>query len=1251
MIKKSSVRSTIKLKRHGVWRDVELSSPREMLLDRLRLIEGTTGTKEGCNEGDCGACTVVLKRGGNCTAVNSCILLTGQADGAEVVTVEDLSRGGELHPIQQAMVEHHGAQCGFCTPGIVMSLHALQESGKPMHRENIVEALQGNLCRCTGYRPIIDAALEAGTISRAARKPEERFEDDTDVFAGTAERFFAAPASVEKLASLYTKHPDATLISGATDVGLWITKRLDDPAKIIWTGRVAGFGAIQEKSNEFWFGAGATHEQAWPIFTAIDRSFGEIMRRFGSAQVRASGTVGGNIANGSPIGDLAPCLIALGATLHLQHGKKKRSLPLESFFLSYGKQDRKPGEFVIGVSVPKLRAGEAFRAYKLSKRLDEDISSVLVAMKVKLNGNEIAEARIACGGMAGTPSRAPQTEKAMQGLSLNQAETAIEKLGDDFNPLSDMRASSDYRMAGAKALLLRALHEIAMLQISSLQMRKIVDHIASLPQQNIAKAKEKQATSVFQALPHDSAIKHVSGAAIYTDDMREPAGTLHLALGLASIARGKIETLDIEAVKAFPDVVRVITASDIRGKNDCSPVDFDIDPVLADGAIHFHGQVIFLVVAESRDAARRAAKLGKITYAKDKPSVTIEDGISRAEFVQPDYQFKRGEVETSLNQSTRRVQQSLRIGGQEHFYLEGQVALAVPGEDGDMFVFSSTQHPTEVQHVVARVLGVADNAVTTEVRRMGGGFGGKESQASQWAALAALAAQVTGRPCKMRLDRDDDFVTTGKRHDFRADLDIAFDGEGQITAYGAVLNARCGYSADLSGGICDRAMFHADNTYWLPEVSISTKRVRTNTVSNTAFRGFGGPQGMLAIERAMDLIAWSTGKDPLDIRKANFYREGADVTPYGMQVEDNCILELTEELERTSSYRARRKEIAEHNATSPVIKKGLALTPVKFGISFTLTHLNQAGALVHVYSDGSVHLNHGGTEMGQGLYIKVAQVVADEFGLPLDAVKITATTTAKVPNTSPTAASSGTDLNAMAARQAAMTIKTRMAELFATLHQAKASDVRFENGNVLAGSAAMSFKKLAKQCVLNRVSLSSTGFYKTPKVQWDRANAKGRPFLYFAYGAACSEVTIDTTTGEYSVNRVDILHDAGSSLNPAIDIGQIEGGFVQGMGWLTTEELWFDAEGRLRTHAPSTYKIPLASDVPADFRVNLWNRPNSEDTIYRSKAVGEPPVMLAISVFNALADAVHAVSPGKIVALDAPATPEAVFRAIEALRK
>jgi xanthine dehydrogenase large subunit len=755
--------------------------------------------------------------------------------------------------------------------------------------------------------------------------------------------------------------------------------------------------------------------------------------------------------------------------------------------------------------------------------------------------------------------------------------------------------------------------------------------------------------SVGKGIVHDSAALHVQGIATYVDDIREPEGLLHVYPGHARDgAFGRITALDLNAVAAAPGVVRVLTAKDIGGVNDCSPSTGG-DPILADGRITYHGQPIFAVVAETREAARRATRLAKIEIAVEKPAVSVEDALAAGtKDVGEPYAFQRGNVKTALKAAAATISDSFRIGGQEHFYLEGQVSLAVPEEHDGMTVHVSTQHPTEVQHLVARMLGIADAMVTCECRRMGGAFGGKESQAAQWACLAALAARLTGRPVKCRLDRDDDMIMTGKRHDFRVDYTAGFDRKGRLTAVDVAFLGRCGHSADLSNAICDRTMFHADNTYFYPACRIGTRRLRTHTVSNTAFRGFGGPQGMLFAERLMEVIAIRTGQDALDVRKANLYRTGRDVTPYGMKVEDNIALAVMEQLEISSDYRRRRTRIEAFNARNAILKKGLSLTPVKFGISFTLTHLNQAGALVHVYTDGSVHLNHGGTEMGQGLYTKVAQVVAEEFGIDTAKVRITATTTGKVPNTSATAASSGADLNGMAAKQAAGTIRERLTDFAARNWKVPKSRIRFENGQVIIGNQSLGFGELAKKAHAARISLSATGFYATPKVAWDRARGRGRPFFYFAYGAACSEVTVDTLTGEMRVDRVDILHDVGRSLNPALDIGQVEGGFVQGMGWLTTEELVYDQDGKLRTHAPSTYKIPCASDVPEDFRVKLLeSKGNKEDTIYRSKAVGEPPLMLGISVWTAIFDAIARTNPGQIPSLDAPATPEAILQALK----
>ena len=758
---------------------------------------------------------------------------------------------------------------------------------------------------------------------------------------------------------------------------------------------------------------------------------------------------------------------------------------------------------------------------------------------------------------------------------------------------------------------------------------------------------------VAAAMPHDSAHKHVAGDAAYIDDMPEPGGLAHAYLGLSERAHARLLSVNLDRVRAAPGVIAVLTAADIPGVNDIASTGKQDEPLLAEALVEYHGQPIFAVIAQTREAARRAAKLARVEYAELPAILDVASArLAGARLVTDPLKLERGDLAAAMAAAPRRLKGSMQIGGQEHFYLESQAALAVPGEDEDVTVYSSTQHPSEVQHMVSHVLGVASHSVKIEVRRMGGGFGGKETQANPFACIAALVAKKLGRAVKCRPDRDDDMIITGKRHDFVVDYDIGFDDEGRIHAVDMTYAARAGFSADLSGPVTDRALFHMDNCYWYPAVRGVSQPLKTNTCSNTAFRGFGGPQGMLGAERLIEEVAFATGLDPLEVRKRNFYGAGDNnITPYHQIIGDNIISRLVAELERSADYAARRAALRAANAQSPIIKRGIALTPVKFGISFTATWFNQAGALVHVYADGSVQLNHGGAEMGQGLYVKVAQVVAEEFQIDLAQVKITATATDKVPNTSATAASSGTDLNGMAALNAARTIKQRLIDFAAKQWSVAPDLIAFTPDGVRIGDHMLAFVELTRRAHMARVQLSATGFYATPKIHWDRKAGRGHPFYYFAYGAAVSEVAIDTLTGEYRVERVDILHDVGRSLNPAIDRGQIEGAFVQGMGWLTTEELVWDAKGRLLTHAPSTYKIPVASDRPRIFNVALadWSE-NREPAIHRSKAVGEPPLMLAISVLHALSDAVASVADYKVCPrLDTPATPERVLMACEAL--
>ncbi|QKD43192.1 xanthine dehydrogenase molybdopterin binding subunit [Alicycliphilus denitrificans] len=760
---------------------------------------------------------------------------------------------------------------------------------------------------------------------------------------------------------------------------------------------------------------------------------------------------------------------------------------------------------------------------------------------------------------------------------------------------------------------------------------------------------------------HESAVLHVSGSATYTDDIPELAGTLHCALGLAPVAAGRLLGMDLDTVRAMPGVVRVFTAADIPGANDWGSIVHD-DPILCDGEIRYLGQPVFAVVARTREQARRAAALARqaLRVEAAPPVLTPREAHARGQYVVPPMHLVRSSsgldeagIRARIAAAPHRLQGSLDVGGQEQFYLEGQISYAIPKEGNAIHVHCSTQHPSEMQHLVAHALGVHAHAVQVECRRMGGGFGGKESQSALFACMASVAARLLARPVKLRVDRDDDFLITGRRHCFWYEYDVGYDDAGRILGAAVTMVSRAGHSADLSAPVMTRALCHFDNAYWLPEVAMHGFCGKTNTQSNTAFRGFGGPQGAIAIEYILDGIARALGHDPLAVRRANFYGRGErNVTPYLQTVRDNVIHELVDQLEERSGYQARRTAVAAFNATSPVLKRGLALTPVKFGISFNVKHFNQAGALVHVYTDGSILVNHGGTEMGQGLNTKVTQVVAHELGVAFERVRVTATDTSKVANTSATAASTGTDLNGKAAQDAARQIRARLAACAAARHGGSAEDVRFANDQVWVGGRQLSFDALVGEAYLDRVQLWSDGFYATPGLSWDKERMQGHPFYYFAYGAACSEVVVDTLTGEWKLLRADVLHDVGRSLNPAVDIGQVEGAFIQGMGWLTMEELvWHPTSGLLLTHAPSTYKIPTANDCPPEFNVQLFEGENAEDSIHRSKAVGEPPLLLPFSVFFAIRDAVAAAGAHrKVPPLQAPATSEAILRAITAVQ-
>jgi len=751
--------------------------------------------------------------------------------------------------------------------------------------------------------------------------------------------------------------------------------------------------------------------------------------------------------------------------------------------------------------------------------------------------------------------------------------------------------------------------------------------------------------------PHDSASKHVSGYADYTDDINEPNGTLHGAIGWSKKAHALIKKIDLSEVWKSEGVISVIGCKDIPGRNDVGPV-FDGDPIFPPNKVEYYGQPLFAVAAISTELARKAVLKAKVIYKVLKPIVTIKEALKKKTFVLSGIKIQRGNPANAILKSKNQLKGNFTTGSQEHFYLEGQVAFAIPKEDNDLLVYSSTQHPSETQQIIAKMLNQKSNTINVLVRRIGGGFGGKETNFLT-SSICALLANKTKKPVKLRLDRDDDIIITGKRHEFHSDFEVGFNDSGIIEGLKIKLASRCGMSPDLSGAINGRAIMHIDNAYYLPNVQVQNYLCKTNTVSSTAFRGFGGNQGMMAIENIVDNISRYLNKDPYQIRKNNFYQKNKkNITHYGMKIEDNVIQEIFNKLVKKSNYKKRYSKIKKFNLKSKYLKKGIAITPVKFGISFTTTHLNQAGALVHIYTDGSVHLNHGGVEMGQGTNTKIAQLVANELGLPFEKIKISSTNTSKVPNTSASAASSTTDLNGAAALDAVSKIKKNLEEFIKKKYNIKNIKIIYEKGLIKFNKKSFKFETIIKEAYLNRISLSSSGFYSTPKIYFNKETFSGRPFLYFCYGAAVTEVTIDTLTGENIVERVDILHDAGKAINPALELGQIEGGFVQGQGWLTIEEVNWKSNGQITTVSPSTYKIPAVSDMPKKFNVEIFKQgKNKENVVNKAKTTGEPPLMLAMSVFYAIKDAIASAGKYKeIPILDAPATPEKILMSLNELK-
>ncbi len=1197
--------------------EIPAVSPNTTLLDWLRGT-GRTGTKEGCAEGDCGACSVAVSLPGAdgqpCwRTVNSCLIPLAALAGRSVRTVEGLSSGGKPHAVQDAMVRHHGSQCGYCTPGVVMSLFEGCHRKDLKHEADLDEQLAGNLCRCTGYRAIREAALEAW------QKPCEDGLPAPASQAAASESVslsgvFLRPANLAELFAARARFPDARLVAGATELGLEITKRHRRFDALISLEHVAELNELRETREAWHIGAGVSLTNLLERLGGEFPSLKQMFWWFGSRQIRSRATLGGNLVTASPIGDSAPVLLTFGTGLVLASPSGERTVPLAEFFVSYRKTALRPDEVLKTIVLPR-NDGCQRAFFKLSKRREMDISTVSGAFAVKLENNRVAAVRLAYGGVAATPVRAVKTEAFLLGKPWDTETfaTAETLLNQEFQPISDVRGTAAYRSALVAALFRKFAHGDDPLPSSEPLGR---------------------AAPPTDSPPHESGHRHVNGEARYVDDTAGSA--LETWPVLAPHARARILSRDGTAARAMPGVRAVFFAADIPGQNDTAPLPGQHDePLLAEDEILFHSQIVALVVADTQEQARLAADKVAVAYEPLPAILSAHEALTAKRFHTVKMNgtvfnsITRGDCAEALQSAPRKLSGEFSFGGQDHFYLESQAAWAEPSEDGSLFVNSSTQHPSEVQQAVAHALNWPFHRVTVQCPRMGGGFGGKETQAAAPAVLAALAAVRTGRRVRVRFNRDQDMALTGKRHPFLSKFEVGFSPDGKLLALRAELYADGGWSLDLSRAIADRAILHLDNSYFLPAVEVKSAILKTDIASNTAFRGFGGPQGMLIIEEIMDRIARATGLAPEVVRGRNLYHGTGptNTTHYGQEIADNRIERVWRELLEQSDFGNRRSGIAAWNAAHRRRPRGLAITPVKFGISFTLTHLNQAGALVLIYQDGSVQVNHGGTEMGQGIHTNIAQIAARELDVSPELIRVMPTRTDKVPNTSPTAASSGTDLNGAAVANACQQLSERLAP-FRTPER--------------------TFPQAVMAAYVARVSLSASGYYRTPGISMDWSKGQGTPFHYYAVGASVSEVEVDADTGQFSLLRTDILHDVGTPINPAVCRGQLEGGFVQGAGWLTCEELVWDAKGELRTHSPDTYKIPAVGDRPRDFRVAFLTQAEQPGNIHGSKAVGEPPLMLAISVREAIRDAIASLPGQAEIPLASPATPEAIWRATQA---
>jgi xanthine dehydrogenase molybdopterin binding subunit/xanthine dehydrogenase small subunit len=1229
------------------------------LVEFLRQ-RGLVGTKIGCGEGDCGACTVLV--GGpfedslRYRTMVSCIRPIHQLDGMHIVTIEGIAREGVLSPIQQAMVACHGSQCGFCTPGIVNSLTGLFEYDDPIDEDALRVQLAGNLCRCTGYEPIRAAGLSVhpGQVERLASIYPSRVMVDnlaacagTSVLIKTETRVFFRPIKLDEALLFRKRYPGAVIAAGATELGVARNKQGLEPPAILSLAGVSELANINRNDGVLSVGANVTWAQLEAFAKGALPEVYSLTLRFGSPQIRHVATVVGNIAHGSPVADSLCFLTIFDAALELKSVRGGRRVAVRNFHTGPKQTVVASDEIITHLLIPLPASGEIVKLYKISKRKEMDVSTFRAAIRVSRRGEQIESAAIAFCGVAPTVVRLPRTEAFLSGRAIS--EQTFREAGilarAEIEPISDVRGSRRFRLQLAENILLKFYHET--LRPSPQGNGKV----ASRP---VEPDREKPARPIDASLTHESSQAHVTGQAAFIDDLPPYRHELIVEFVGSPLAHGRIVALDVTQAVEVEGIVAVLTAADVPGDNHFGPI-FHDEELLAARECHFIGQPIVALAGENRAALRVARNAIRLQVEPLPAVLSIDDAIAGGHFIGSTRRISRGDANAALDRAEHVIEGTFRTGGQEHFYLETQAALAVPGENGQMTVHSSTQNPSEIQAVVAHCLGVGQNKVVCTCTRMGGGFGGKETQAAHPALLAALVAHKTRRPARVVYSRDVDMRVTGKRHPYFSRYRAGFDPNGQIEALSVDLYSDGGASADLSLAVMERSMLHTDNAYFVPNIAISGTVCRTNLPSNTAFRGFGGPQGIAVIENVIEEIAAFLGIDALEVRRRNCYGgPGRDTTHYGQVVTNNTLPVLFDRLAESAEYHRRKQEIARANAASRTHLRGLALTPVKFGISFTRRTLNQANALVNIYLDGTVQVSTGGTEMGQGLYTKIRQIVAAVLAVPIDFVQVMPASTEKNNNTSPTAASASTDLNGTAALYAAEVLKGRLGEV-AARHFASTADgiepspthVRFDVSgvsDVRRPASRLKFPELVKLAYEERVDLGARGFYATPGVDFNRETGRGNPFLYFTNGAAVSEVIIDRLTGELTVARVDILMDLGKSLHPEIDRGQVIGAFVQGMGWVTTEELLYSETGELLSHSPNNYKIPGIEGMPRDLRVDFLENSDNPINLLGSKAVGEPPFVLGISVGAAAKSALSSLSPGRSPPLSFPATSEELLK-------